>query len=139
MNDSKIILIKNSWYYLANHTENAGEYFYEVLFEMAPSVRSLFKPDIHGQAKKLVVMLSYVVSKLHSLEEIEDQIKGLAQRHAHYGARPEHYQVVGQALLAMLEHKLAEQWNEPTKEAWIEAYTILSGAMIEASAEVAEY
>lgn len=139
MTDSKILLVKNSWNHLANNTENAGEYFYQTLFEIAPSVRPLFKPDIKDQAKKLVTMLSYVIAKLNSLNEIEDQIAGLAQRHVKYGARPEHYQAVGQALILMLEHKLADQWNDATKDAWVEVYTILSGAMIGATASVSEH
>ena len=139
MTDSKILLVKNSWNHLANNTENAGEYFYQTLFEIAPSVRPLFKPDIKDQAKKLVTMLSYVIAKLNSLNEIEDQIAGLAQRHVKYGARPEHYQAVGQALILMLEHKLVDQWNDATKDAWVEVYTILSGAMIGATASVSEH
>jgi len=138
MNDSKILLVKNSWDYLANNTENAGEYFYQTLFEIAPSVRPMFKPDIQDQAKKLVTMLSYVISKLTRLDEIEDQIKGLAQRHVNYGAKPEHYAAVGQALIMMLEYKLDKQWNEPTRDAWIEVYTILSGAMIGATEATVE-
>lgn len=133
MTDSNILLVKNSWNYLANNTENAGEYFYQKLFEIAPSVRPLFKTDINDQARKLVIMLSYVISKLNSLDEIEGQIKGLAQRHVQYGARPEHYQAVGQALIMMLEDKLGNQWNEPVKDAWIEVFTVLSGAMIGAT------
>lgn len=133
MTNNQISLIQASWKQLAATAPDAGQHFYQKLFELAPSVRHLFKTDIHDQAKKLVTMLSFVVAKLKNLDEIQDQIKGLAQRHAGYGAQPAHYEAVGQALIWMLEHELGEQWNQPTKMAWIEAYTILSSAMIEAS------
>lgn len=31
MNESKILIIKNSWFHIINNTENAGEYFYHRL------------------------------------------------------------------------------------------------------------
>lgn len=136
MTDSKIIIIKNSWFYIVNNTENAGEYFYEVLFELDPTLKSMFKTKTDEQSKKLVTMLSYVISKLNVLDEIMPQIEGLAQRHTKYGVSPEHYQVVGQALIQMLEYKLGNKWNEEIKAAWLEVYTILSGAMIQSTSEV---
>jgi hemoglobin-like flavoprotein len=47
----------------------------------------------------------------------------------------DHYTIVGEALLWTLEKGLAENWNEETKSAWIECYTILSNAMIVSSVQ----
>ncbi|WP_159467380.1 globin domain-containing protein [Dyadobacter sp. 3J3] len=136
MKNSKILIIKNSWFHIVNNTENAGEYFYEVLFELDPTLKPMFKTNTEEQSKKLVTMLSYVISKLNALDEIMPQIQGLAQRHSKYGVNAEHYQVVGQALIQMLEYKLEKQWNEEIKDAWLEVYTILSSAMIRSASEV---
>ncbi len=139
MNDTQILLIKNSWNYLVNTAPDAGEHFYRILFEKAPSVRHLFKPDIKDQSRKLVTMISFIVSKLNSLDEIESQIKGLALRHVQYGAESAHFEAVGEALLGMLELELGSQWNAATKEAWVEVYTILSDAMIGAISQPLEH
>lgn len=136
MNESKILIIKNSWFQIINNTENAGEYFYQVLFELDPSLKLMFKTNTEEQSKKLVIMLSYVISKLNVLDKIMPQIQGLAQRHTKYGVNTDHYQVVGQALIQMLEYKLEKYWNEEIKEAWLEVYTILSGAMIQSTQEI---
>jgi hemoglobin-like flavoprotein len=133
MKNSHIAIIKDSWNHLAINSPDAGEHFYSILFELAPGVRPLFKPDLKDQSRKLVTMLTFVISKLNSLDEIEAQIKGLARRHANYGAQPEHYPVVGQALLGMLEIELGDHWNDETRQAWIEVYTVLSEAMIDAA------
>ncbi|GLU56089.1 globin domain-containing protein [Dyadobacter frigoris] len=136
MTDSKILIIKNSWFHIINNTENAGEYFYQVLFQLDPSLKPMFKTNTEEQSKKLVMMLSYVISKLNVLDQIMPQIEGLAQRHTKYGVSPDHYQIVGQALIQMLEYKLEKHWNEEIKAAWLEVYTILSGAMIQSTSEV---
>jgi nitric oxide dioxygenase len=77
-----------------------------------------------------MIMITVVVSKLDSLDTILDDIKKLAARHDQYGAGPEHYAVVGETLIKTLRIGLGERWNAETEEAWVAAYTILSGAMI---------
>ena len=136
MTNQKILIIKNSWFHIVNDTENAGEYFYQVLFELDPSLKSMFKNSDEEQSKKLVTMLSFVISKLNVLNEIMPQIEGLAQRHTKYGVTADHYQTVGKALMQMLEYKLGNYWNEEIKAAWLEVYTALSTAMIQSTPEV---
>lgn len=136
MTDTRISIVKNSWFYLVNNTENAGNFFYQALFELDPSLRLLFKENIDEQSQKLVTMLNFVVTRLHELDQIIPQIEGLAVRHIHYGVRREHYELVGQALIQTLEFKLDEHWNEHTEEAWLALYSILSGVMIRATANI---
>ena len=47
------------------------------------------------------------------------------------GARPEHYPVVGEALLWTLARGLGPQFTPDVAGAWTAAYTTLSGYMIE--------
>jgi hemoglobin-like flavoprotein len=130
MTTRQIELVKNSWNLVTPIAQEAGELFYKLLFEAAPGVKHLFKSDTATQSKKLMTMITVVVSKLDSLETILDDIKKLAARHDQYGARPEHYAVVGETLIKTLKIGLGERWNTETEEAWVAAYTILSGAMI---------
>lgn len=77
-----------------------------------------------------MAVVNIVVSKLDNLEIILADILALAQRHRKYGAKPEHYAVVGETLIKTLKTGLGENWNAETEEAWLAAYSILSGAMI---------
>jgi hemoglobin-like flavoprotein len=95
----------------------------------------MFRNPIDEQSKKLFAMISYVISKLDKLETILSEVAKLAQRHTTYGVQPHHYSIVGEALLWTLEKGLAENWNEETRGAWIECYTILSNAMIASSGQ----
>ena len=130
MTTKQIELVKKSWNQVLPIADEAGELFYTFLFEAAPGVRHLFKSDVKDQSRKLMGMIAMVVSKLDKLDTILEDIKGLAKRHDKYGAQPAHYAVVGETLIKTLKTGLGDKWNAETEEAWIAAYTILSGAMI---------
>ena len=131
MTEKQIQLVKESWAQVVPISETAGMLFYNRLFEVAPMVRSMFGDDLRPQARKLMSMLSMIVSKLDRLDTLLDEIKMLAGRHDKYGARPEHYEVVGNCLLWTLNKGLGDKWNNETEEAWVRAYGILSSAMIQ--------
>jgi len=82
------------------------------------------------QRKKLMGMLAAVVSGLSNLETILPAASSLAKRHVAYGARAEHYPVVGATLLWTLEKGLGEAWTPELATAWTDAYGVLSGYMI---------
>jgi hypothetical protein len=54
----------------------------------------------------------------------------LAKRYVSYGAKAEHYPVVGAALLWTLEKGLGDGWTPQVADAWGTAYGTLSGYMI---------
>ena len=88
------------------------------------------KMPLPEQPKKLLTMLSYVISKLDKLEDIMSEVTKLARRHASYGVKDERYTAVGSALLWKLEQGLGKEWNEEIEMAWTEVYTVLAGAMM---------
>lgn len=115
-----------------------GGLFYDRLFEIAPQLKPMFHTPVPEQSKKLLALVNYVIIKLDKLDDILGEVAKLAQRHTAYGVKPEHYTIVGGALLWTLEKGLGENWNEEIKNAWTECYTVLSGAMIAASASGAQ-
>jgi nitric oxide dioxygenase len=137
MNDLKILAVKTSWSYVLPDAAEAGALFYRNLFQLDPSLRLLFKHDIDVQATKLTDMVTYIIAKLQRMNDIEPVITALATRHVRYGTRPEHYKTVGQALLATLETMLQDRWNEETREAWTEVYSMIAGTMSKAENEMA--
>jgi hemoglobin-like flavoprotein len=54
-----------------------------------------------------------------------------------YGTRPEHYPVVGGALIESMEEIAAEAWRPEYGQAWCKAFAIVAGAMIEGAESVA--
>lgn len=135
MTQQQIRLVQQSWAGVLPVARQAGLLFYSKLFEAAPGVRHLFKPDISEQANKLVTILGYVVTKLDRMEELLPEVKKLGARHNAYGAEPFHYEVVGQCLIATLKEGLGEGWSAEVQDAWITAYNTLKNVMIVAQAE----
>jgi nitric oxide dioxygenase len=90
----------------------------------------MFPDDMTEQRKKLMAMLAAVVSGLANLESILPAASALAIRHVSYGAKAEHYPVVGAALLWTLQKGLGDAWTPDVADAWTAAYGTLSGYMI---------
>jgi len=130
MNSTQVKLVQESFAKVVPISEAAAVIFYDRLFEVAPSVRAMFPEDMSGQRKKLMMMLAAVVGGLNNLDSILPAASALAKRHVGYGAKPEHYPVVGGALLYTLEKGLGSAWTPELAEAWAAAYGTLSGYMI---------
>ena len=130
MNPSQVKLVQESFAKVAPISEQAAVIFYDRLFEVAPAVKAMFPADMAEQRKKLMGTLAVVVNGLSNLESILPAASALATRHVGYGAKPEHYPVVGGALLWTLEKGLGDAWTPEVAAAWTAAYGTLSGFMI---------
>jgi len=130
MTPDQVKLVQQSFAKVVPISEAAAVLFYDRLFEVAPQVRAMFPADMTEQRKKLMAMLVAVVNGLANLDSILPAASALARRHVAYGARAEHYPVVGSALLWTLEKGLGEVWTPELADAWTAAYGTLSGFMI---------
>ena len=130
MTPEQVNLVQQSFAKVAPISEQAAVLFYGRLFEVAPGVRAMFPDDMTEQRKKLMATLAVVVNGLTNLEAVLPAASALAKRHVSYGAKAEHYPVVGGALLWTLEKGLGEAWTPETAAAWTAAYGTLSGYMI---------
>ena len=130
MNPSQVKLVQESFAKVAPISEQAAAIFYDRLFEVAPAVKAMFPANMTEQRKKLMATLAVVVNGLSNLESILPAASALATRHVGYGAKPEHYPVVGGALLWTLEKGLGDAWTPEVAAAWTAAYGTLSTFMI---------
>jgi len=130
MTPEQVNLVQQSFAKVAPISEQAAVIFYDRLFEVAPAVRLMFPADMTEQRKKLMATLAVVVNGLGDLPSILPAASALAIRHVGYGAKAEHYPVVGAALLWTLEKGLGEAWTPDVAAAWSAAYGTLSGFMI---------
>jgi len=130
VNPLQINLVQESFAKVAPISEQAAVLFYDRLFEVAPAVKVMFPADLKEQRKKLMTTLAVVVNGLSNLESVLPAASALAKRHVNYGAKPEHYPVVGGVLLWTLEKGLGEAWTPEIADAWTAAYGTLSGYMI---------
>ncbi|HEX9468343.1 MAG TPA: globin family protein [Bradyrhizobium sp.] len=130
MTPDQVKLVQQSFSKVVPISDQAAVIFYDRLFEIAPQVKPMFTADMAVQRGKLMAMLAAVVKGLGNLESILPAASALAIRHVSYGAKAEHYPVVGAALLWTLEKGLGDAWTPEVADAWTAAYGTLSGFMI---------
>lgn len=133
MTPKEIELVQTSFAKVAPIADQAAEIFYDRLFQLNPSLKPLFKGDMKEQGAKLMKTLGVVVHGLSNLQDILPAVEKLAQNHVGYGVEPEHYEVVGEALLITLNVGLGDEFTTPVREAWTKAYATLSTFMIESA------
>jgi len=124
-------LIKKSWGLLRKIDPIVlGDAFYSKLFFDNPELRKMFPEDMEGQCRKLLDMLNTIIERLEKIDELKGDIAAMAKRHEGYGVKPEHYSMVGIALIWTLQKRLGTEWTDEVRSAWVNCYAILSGTMI---------
>jgi len=130
MTPRQIDLVQLSFRHVLLISESTAQLFYARLFARQPALRALFPIEMRSQQKKFMYTLGAVVAYLQKPLSIAPALEALAARHAGYGARPEHYDAVGDALLWALEQGLGETFTGETEQAWRAFYGELSGLML---------
>lgn len=131
-------LLRGSWRHLVQLGDAVPLLFYGVLFELAEQVAELFPPDMSEQRRHLVATLGTMVNAHGADQEhwhaVELRLRQLGKDHRRYGAEPDHYPVVAQALLEVLEHFVPE-WDDDHHAAWSGAIATVAEVMADAAAE----
>lgn len=130
---AQVKLVQDSFAKVAPIAPTAAEIFYTKLFEMDPSLKSMFKGDMQEQGKKLMTMIATAVNGLNNLEAIVPAVQDLGKRHVGYDVTPEHYDTVGGALLFTLGKGLGDDFTDEVKEAWTAVYGLLATTMKDAA------
>ena len=95
--------LETSFDLVAPRGDELMDIFYARLFAAAPAVRPLFAgTDLRRQKAMLLGALVLLRKSLRDLDAIVPKLRELGARHVAYGARPEHYPVVGEVLIASM-------------------------------------
>ena len=121
--------LRCSWQLVAPMAEEAAQLFYARLFELDPSLRTLFHGDWVVQRRKLIEALGFIVEHVDRPDELQPKLAALGERHVSYGVRPEHYATVGEALMWMLDEGLGALCTAEARAAWMAAYDLVSTSM----------
>ena len=120
-------LVRESWARFEPVAVESARYFYDKLFELDPEAQRLFaQTDMEAQGKKVMGMFSEIVRLLDRPVELVSEVADLGRRHVHYGVHDSQYDSVGTALLWTLERGLGEHFTPEIRDAWTEAYQLVS-------------
>jgi len=135
MQPADIALVQSTFERVEELELEASGIFYEELFVAAPHLRPLFPTDMDKQYRMFIMAVAYCVGSLHQLDAIRGNLEKLAVRHVDYGALPEHYEIVGGALMRMLARVLGNDFTPEAKVGWSQAYQNISSVMLDAAAQ----
>ena len=128
----KVEVLEQSFELIKPNADDFVASFYDNLFTANPEAKPLFdNTNMAAQKKKLLSSLVLVVENLREPEMLDSSLRGLGARHVQYGALPEHYPLVGGALLTTFEQYLQEKWTPEVKQAWVDAYGAISEIMLD--------
>jgi nitric oxide dioxygenase len=129
--------LETSFDLVAPRGDELMDRFYAGLFAAAPAVRPLFAgTDMRRQKAMLLSALVLLRKSLRDLDAIVPTLHALGARHVHYGARPEHYPVVGSVLIAAMAAVAGEDWRPEYERAWGAAFDIVASGMIDGAGEL---
>ena len=124
--------LETSFDLVAPRGDELMDIFYARLFAAAPAVRPLFAgTNLRKQKIMLLRVLGLLRRSLRDLESIVPILHDLGARHVAYGARPEHYPVVGAVLIASMAEVAGDAWQPAHERAWAAAFDVVAGAMLD--------
>lgn len=103
---------------------------YERLFSAHPELEVLFKDAADDQYKKLANAIYAYASNIDKLDQLSKGIDTMVASHVRTRVQPEHYPMVGTALLGAMQDILGDSANEEVIDAWKEAYFFLADILI---------
>jgi hemoglobin-like flavoprotein len=127
--------LETSFDLVAPRGDELMDEFYTRLFAAAPAVRPLFPDDMQRQKTMLLGALVLLRKSLRDLDAIVPKLRDLGARHVAYGARPEHYPVVGTALIASMAAVAGDEWKSEHESAWSAAFEVVAATMLEGAAQ----
>jgi len=128
--NEQVELVQSSFAGLLPIADAVGEMLYSRIFELAPQARVLFNEDIRPQVKRTMAAVKVAVDGLGRLDEVAPFLVRLGARHVRYGVQPEHFTVVGEALLWTLEQGLGDSFTPDLRNAWAAAWGVIADAML---------
>jgi hemoglobin-like flavoprotein len=120
-------LVRESWSQFEPVAVQSAEFFYQKLFELDPEAERLFaRTNMQAQGRKVMQMFADIVRLLDQPESLVSEVADLGRRHVHYGVHDSQYDSVGTALLWTLERGLGPAFTDDVRDAWTEAYLLVS-------------
>src|SRR6185369_921789 len=126
-----VFLTQTTFEAVARRKSEAGALFYQLLFEIDPASRELFRAtDMQAQGEMLMTMLTAAVQGLDRMEELRATLEDLGRRHIGYGVQLHHYDAVEQALLEMIRRMIGDAFTLDVRLAWSHIYNELVRIML---------
>lgn len=123
-------LLKDSWTLVEEQQDRLASYFYARMFLSDPRLRDLFPAQMDVQRARLLGALVTSIQTLDDPDRFDEYLRSLGRDHRKFDVRPEHYEVVGAALLDALRTFGGQRWTMEYDQAWRDAYDVMARRML---------
>ncbi|MEU7868227.1 globin domain-containing protein [Dactylosporangium sp. NPDC049140] len=123
-------LLKESWTLVEEQQDKLARYFYARMFLNNPQLRDLFPVQMDVQRSRLLGAIVTAVQTVDNPENFDEYLQSLGRDHRKFHVQPEHYEVVGDALVEALRTYGGGQWTIEFDQAWRDAYARIAEVMI---------
>lgn len=136
MNENTKAIIKATAPILKERGAEITTVMYKFLFERNPELEELFKDAEPDQHKKLAQAVYAYAANIDNLSALGKGIETMASAHVKTNVKPEHYPLVGAAILSAIKEVLGDTASEEVLDAWKEAYFFLADVLIKREEEL---
>ena len=123
-------LLKESWTLVEDRADKLASYFYARMFLSNPQLRDLFPVQMDVQRSRLLSAIVQAVQTVDDPDRFDSFLRGLGRDHRKFHVQPEHYSVVGSALIEALRTYAGEHWSIEFDQAWRDAYDAIAARML---------
>ncbi len=125
-------LLKRSFQPILSIADDFVDHFYEVLLSEHSELRKLFSVESFSiQKMALAESLAFIVENIENTKKLEIYLKNMGMRHIEYGAKTEHLEWVGKALIGTLAYFYSDNWTQELQDTWMATYQLVSNLMKE--------
>lgn len=127
-------LIRESYAQVQPRAAEVMQFFYAMLFAIAPATRDLFAANMEVQRSRFWRALMHIVQHVDRPDELVPFLHQLGRDHRKFGIVAQHYGAMGTALVTALKHYAGPSWTPQVEKAWRDAYNLIARTMQEAAA-----
>ncbi|WP_213451175.1 globin domain-containing protein [Rhizomonospora bruguierae] len=127
-------LLKESWTLVEEQQDKVAGYFYARMFLSNPELRDLFPTQMDVQRARLLGAIVTAVQTMEDPDRFEEYLQSLGRDHRKFHVEPQHYDLVGNALLEALRTFAGERWNIEYDQAWRDGYAVIAKKMMAGAA-----
>jgi NAD(P)H-flavin reductase/hemoglobin-like flavoprotein len=126
-------LIRDSYAQIQPRSGEVAQFFYAMLFAIAPATRELFAANMEVQRSRFWRALVHIVQNVDRPDELVPFLRQLGRDHRKFGVLAQHYDVMGAALVTALKRYAGSSWTPQVEKAWLDAYGLIAKTMQEAA------
>jgi len=118
---------------LAQHGYDIIKHFYRHMLSAHPELKNIFnmRHQERGEQQQALARAVYAyAANIEDPQSLEAVLKGIANKHASLGVRPEQYPIVGEHLLAAIKDVLGDAATDDIISAWAQAYGNLADILM---------